>query len=95
MPRLTLMALLVRGYDEAIAFYAGKLGFEVRLDTRLAGAKRWVVVAQNGGGGAICSHERPMTDNAPPLASRVEAGYSPSSRRMISRATTPTFALRA
>ncbi|WP_371418591.1 VOC family protein [Acidisoma sp. S159] len=35
--RLVLTAVLVRDYDEAIAFYVGKLGFEVREDTHLSG----------------------------------------------------------
>lgn len=53
MPRLTLTALLVRDYDEAIAFFAGKLGFEVKENTQLTAEKRWVVVAPRGGDGAI------------------------------------------
>ena len=53
MPRLTLTALLVKDYDEAIAFYAGKLGFEVREDTQLSADKRWVIVAPRGGGGSL------------------------------------------
>jgi catechol 2,3-dioxygenase-like lactoylglutathione lyase family enzyme len=48
--RLFLSAVLVRDYDEAIAFYAGKLGFELRLDTHLSQTKRWVVMAPAGGG---------------------------------------------
>jgi catechol 2,3-dioxygenase-like lactoylglutathione lyase family enzyme len=47
---LFLSAVLVRDYDEAIAFYAGKLGFELRLDNRLSETKRWVVMAPPGGG---------------------------------------------
>jgi catechol 2,3-dioxygenase-like lactoylglutathione lyase family enzyme len=47
--RLSLVALLVRDYDEAIAFYVGKLGFELREDTRLSHEKRWVVVGPKGG----------------------------------------------
>lgn len=50
MQRLFLTAVLVRDYDEAIAFYVSKLGFEVRLDNKLSEAKRWVVLAPNGGG---------------------------------------------
>jgi catechol 2,3-dioxygenase-like lactoylglutathione lyase family enzyme len=50
MQRLFLTAVLVRDYDEAIAFYVNKLGFEVRLDTLLSETKRWVVLAPNGGG---------------------------------------------
>ena len=50
MQRLFLTAVLVRDYDEAIDFYVDKLGFEVRLDTRLSDRKRWVVLAPHGGG---------------------------------------------
>jgi catechol 2,3-dioxygenase-like lactoylglutathione lyase family enzyme len=45
---LGLTTLVVRDYDEALAFYVGKLGFDVREDTRLGGEKRWVVVAPSG-----------------------------------------------
>lgn len=42
---LLLTALLVRDYDEAIAFYVDKLGFELSEDTELPEeAKRWVVI---------------------------------------------------
>ncbi len=46
--RLSLTAILVRDYDEAIDFYTGYLGFELREDTRLSDTKRWVVVAPQG-----------------------------------------------
>lgn len=39
------VALLVRDYDEAIAFYVGALGFELLEDTALSADKRWVRVA--------------------------------------------------
>ena len=42
------VALVVRDYDEAIAFYVGKLGFELIEDTRLSDTKRWVLVAPPG-----------------------------------------------
>ena len=47
MPRRTigLTTLVVRDYDEAIAFYRDKASFELIEDTPLGGAKRWVVVA--------------------------------------------------
>lgn len=50
MQRLFLTAVLVRDYDEAIAFYVEKLGFEVRLDKPVSEIKRWVVLAPHGGG---------------------------------------------
>jgi catechol 2,3-dioxygenase-like lactoylglutathione lyase family enzyme len=48
MSRLTLTALLVRDYDEAIGFYVGKLGFELAEDAEQGGGKRWVVVRPRG-----------------------------------------------
>ena len=47
--RLSLTTLLVRDYDEALAFYVGKLGFELWDDTRLSQEKRWVVIGPEGG----------------------------------------------
>jgi catechol 2,3-dioxygenase-like lactoylglutathione lyase family enzyme len=41
-------ALLVNDYDEAIAFYTGKLHFDLIEDTRLSDTKRWVLVAPKG-----------------------------------------------
>lgn len=48
MTRLGLVTLVVRDYDEAIAFYRDVLGFALVEDTRLDDAKRWVVVAPPG-----------------------------------------------
>jgi catechol 2,3-dioxygenase-like lactoylglutathione lyase family enzyme len=45
------VALVVRDYDEAIAFFVGKLGFTLVEDTDVPEQhKRWVVVAPPGGG---------------------------------------------
>lgn len=46
--RISLTALLVRDYDEAIDFYVGKLGFDLAEDTDQGGGKRWVVVRPKG-----------------------------------------------
>ncbi|MET0273286.1 MAG: VOC family protein [Phenylobacterium sp.] len=46
--RLTLTALLVRDYDEALDFYVGKAGFDLVEDTDQGGGKRWVVVRPPG-----------------------------------------------
>jgi catechol 2,3-dioxygenase-like lactoylglutathione lyase family enzyme len=48
VPKLGLVALLVRDYDEAIAFFVGSLGFALLEDTRIDEQKRWVVVAPPG-----------------------------------------------
>ena len=50
MARLALIALVVRDYDEAIAYYCGVLGFALREDTALTPDKRWVVVSPGEGG---------------------------------------------
>ncbi len=42
------LALVVRDYDEAIAFYVGKLGFILAEDADLGGGKRWVRVTPPG-----------------------------------------------
>lgn len=45
---LGAIALLVRDYDEAIAWYTGTLGFTLVEDTALSEHKRWVLVAPPG-----------------------------------------------
>jgi catechol 2,3-dioxygenase-like lactoylglutathione lyase family enzyme len=54
MPQsLGLVSLVVRDYDEALGFFVGQLGFELIEDTPVPEqAKRWVVVAPRGTGGA-------------------------------------------
>src|SRR6185436_16146692 len=49
--RLAHTALIVRDYDEAIAFYCGKLGFTVAEDTPVKD-KRWVRLKPAGGEGS-------------------------------------------
>lgn len=53
MSRLGAVSVLVRDYDEALAFYVGKLGFEAVEDTDLGGGKRWVTVRPKGGDTAL------------------------------------------
>jgi catechol 2,3-dioxygenase-like lactoylglutathione lyase family enzyme len=45
---LAAISLVVPDYDDAIAFYVGKLGFALIEDTRLSETKRWVLVAPPG-----------------------------------------------
>lgn len=49
---IATIALVVADYDEAIAFYCGKLGFTLVADTDLGGGKRWVLVGPSGEHGA-------------------------------------------
>jgi catechol 2,3-dioxygenase-like lactoylglutathione lyase family enzyme len=45
------VSLLVRDYDEAIAYYSSMLGFRLLEDTRLdSTGKRWVVISPPGSG---------------------------------------------
>jgi catechol 2,3-dioxygenase-like lactoylglutathione lyase family enzyme len=46
--RIAQLALVVKDYDEAIAFYRDKLKFRLIEDTRLSDTKRWVVMAPPG-----------------------------------------------
>ena len=47
---LVQVALLVRDYDEAIAYYTAVLGFHLLEDAPLSPAKRWVVVSPSRDG---------------------------------------------
>ncbi|MQY03492.1 VOC family protein [Actinomadura macrotermitis] len=62
MTRLGLVTVVVRDYDEAIAFYRDVLGFELLEDTRIDGEKRWVVVAPPGARETAVLLARAVTD---------------------------------
>lgn len=55
--KIALITLLVKNYDDAIAFYVSKLGFELVEDSLLGertsggAAKRWVVISPPGATG--------------------------------------------
>ncbi len=46
--KIAHIALVVRDYDEAIAFYTQKLKFTLLEDTKLSETKRWVRVTPKG-----------------------------------------------
>ena len=46
--RIAHLTLVVKEYDEAIAFYTQKLDFIVVEDTNLGGGKRWILLAPPG-----------------------------------------------
>ncbi len=50
--RVATVAVVVADYDEAIAWYVDKLGFELCDDVDLGGGKRWVTVEPREGQGA-------------------------------------------
>jgi len=66
--KIGYIALVVRDYDEAIAYYTGTLGFELIEDTDLGGGKRWVLVAPKGSNGTALLLARAAT---PHQATRV------------------------
>jgi catechol 2,3-dioxygenase-like lactoylglutathione lyase family enzyme len=51
MQSLGHIAVVVREYDEAIAYYTGVLGFRLHEDTDMGEGKRWVLVAPEGSRG--------------------------------------------
>jgi len=68
MQNLTAITLVVRDYDEAIAFYTRVLGFELIEDTPLDELKRWVRVRPAGSRGTDLLLARAAT---PEQASRI------------------------
>ncbi len=64
MPTIAAVTLVVREYDEAIAFYTGRLGFRVVEDTALGGGKRWLVVAPPGDGPGLLLARAATPDQA-------------------------------
>ena len=57
------ITLLVRDYDEAIAYYTTVLGFILLEHTALGGGSRWVRVAPPGPGGTAVLLALANTDN--------------------------------
>jgi catechol 2,3-dioxygenase-like lactoylglutathione lyase family enzyme len=60
--KLGYVALVVREYDEAIAFYTQSLGFRLIEDTDLGKGKRWVLVRPPGSSGTDLLLARAATD---------------------------------
>ncbi|MBI1250759.1 MAG: VOC family protein [Alphaproteobacteria bacterium] len=50
---LARVTLVVRDYDEAIAYFTGALGFQLLDDAPMGAGKRWVVVSPGAGGAAL------------------------------------------
>ncbi|MYV54596.1 VOC family protein [Streptomyces sp. SID3212] len=55
MSHIALVTLVVADYDEALAFYTDKLGFELVEDTDRGDGSRWVVVRPAGAGAGAAS----------------------------------------
>ncbi len=50
--KVATVALVVRDYDEAVAWYVERLGFELLGNVDLGAGKRWVTVGPANGNGA-------------------------------------------
>jgi lactoylglutathione lyase len=59
--KIGYVAVVVRDYDEAIAFYTKVLGFTLTEDTDLGGGKRWVLVAPPNSAGTLLLLARAAT----------------------------------
>lgn len=59
---LALISIVVRDYDEAIAYYTTALGFDLVEDEARERGKRWVVVRPQGGRGASLLLARAATE---------------------------------
>jgi catechol 2,3-dioxygenase-like lactoylglutathione lyase family enzyme len=59
--KIGYVALVVRDYDEAIAYYTTTLGFSLLEDTDLGAGKRWVLVAPPGSTGTALLLARAAT----------------------------------
>ena len=62
------VAVLVRDYDEAVAYYTQSLPFQLIEDTDLGNGKRWVVIGPTGTSGTTLLLAKAVT---PEQASRV------------------------
>ncbi len=65
---LATVSVVVRDYDEAIAYYTGALGFQLVEDSPRGPGKRWVLVAPPGAGPDGCRLLLAQAKNAAELA---------------------------
>ena len=69
------IALLVRDYDEALAFYVGKLGFHIVEDKcQPEQNKRWVVISPPGASGTSLLLARASTPQQEPFIGNQTGG---------------------
>lgn len=77
MPKIATVALVVREYDEAIAFFVRSLGFTLVEDSDMGDDKRWVVVAppaHDGEAGAELLLARAVSDEQSSVVGRQGGG---------------------
>jgi len=83
------VALVVRDYDEALAFFTRTLNFRVVEDKRLSEEKRWVLIAPPGSSGAALLLARAARPSRPvESATKPADGYFFFSTPTTSGATT-------
>ena len=80
--KIAHLTFLVRDYDEAIAWFTGKLGFALVEDTDLGRGKRWVLVGPPFEG-------RAPTSRAKASDGRAIASGGEGVRLLLARASTP------
>lgn len=73
-PSIATVTMLVRDYEEAIAFFTRSLGFDLVEDTPLGAGKRWVVVRPPGGDGASLLLARAATPEQQEAVGRQAGG---------------------
>ena len=72
--RLAHVTLIVRSYDEAIAFYTQVLGFTLTSNLDMGDGKRWVVVAPPGPAGCSLLLAEAKTEEERQAVGRQGAG---------------------
>ena len=83
---ISAITLVVRDYDEAIAWYCEKLRFKLLEDKDMGGGKRWVVVAPNAIGSTALLLGKAVGQN------QAEAIGNQSGGRVFMIITTDDFA---
>ncbi len=61
---VSMLTLLVRDYDEAIAYYAGVLGLTLIEDTAQSPTKRWVVIGTPHGARLLLAKAKSGAESA-------------------------------
>ncbi len=84
--RVHTVAVPVSDQERALAFYTGKLGFEVRRDTTFGAGERWIEIAPSGAETTVA---------LPPAHPGVQAGVDTGLRLATSDADSAHGALSA
>lgn len=72
--RLGYISVLVPDYDAGIAFYTGKMGFNLLEDTDLGSGKRWVLVQPSGNAGTALVLAQAVTEKEKAMIGQQGAG---------------------